>query len=193
MALLQGNPERALFITTCETDFGWVGIAASEAGLLGLTLPQPTEAAALEQLRERHGLGKPDEGRLASLKARLRAYFRGEVVSFDDVPLDMRGVGTEFQRRVWEATRAIPRGETRTYGQLAREVGTPGAARSVGQALARNPWPIVVPCHRVVGRDGRLIGFGGGLRMKRRLLEMEGALCGEDKRSVSPSERALRS
>lgn len=164
-----------LFITACETALGWVGIAASQTGLVGLTLPQPTEAAALEQLRERYGPLEPDDGRLASLQARLRAYFGGEPVSFDDVPLDTRGVGTEFQRRVWEATRAIPRGETRTYGQLAREIGSPGAARAVGQALARNPWPIIVPCHRVVGHDGRLTGFGGGLKMKQRLLRMEGA------------------
>lgn len=163
-----------LFITTCETGFGWVGIAASETGLVGLTLPQPTQAAALRRLESRYGLGLPDDERLASLKARLQAYFRGEAVSFDDQPLDMRGA-TEFQRRVWEAVRTIPRGETRTYGQLAREVGSPGAARAVGQAMARNPWPIVVPCHRVVGHDGRLTGFGGGLEMKRRLLELEGA------------------
>ena len=159
-------------ITACETALGWVGIAASETGLAGLALPQPSEAAALQWLQEQHGPGEADDGRLAGLKARLRAYFRGESVSFDDQPLDVRG-GTEFQRRVWEATRAIPRGETCTYGQLAREVGSPGAARAVGQAMARNPWPIIVPCHRVVGHDGRLTGFGGGLKMKHRLLELE--------------------
>jgi len=164
-----------LFVAVCETAFGWVGIAASEVGLVGLTLPQPTEAAALRRLREHHGSGELDDGRLAPLKAKLQAYFRGEPVSFDDLPLDMRGVGTEFQRRVWEATRAIPRGETRTYGQLAREIGSPGAARAVGQALARNPWPIIVPCHRVVGHNGHLTGFEGGLEMKQRLLQMEGA------------------
>ena len=161
-----------MIITACETTFGWVGVAASETGLVGLTLPQPSEAAALQWLQEQYGPGEADDGRLAGLKARLRAYYRGESVSFDDQPLDVRG-GTEFQRRVWEATRAIPRGETRTYGQLARDVGSPGAARAVGQAMARNPWPIIVPCHRVVGHDGRLTGFGGGLKMKHRLLEME--------------------
>lgn len=161
-----------MIITACETDFGWVGIAASEAGLAELTLPEPTEAAVLQRLRERHGPGEADDGRLASFKARLQAYLRGEAVDFADLPLDM-GRGTEFQRRVWAAARAIPRGETRSYGALAREVGSPGAARAVGQAMARNPWPIVVPCHRVVDHDGRLTGFSGGLEMKRRLLEME--------------------
>lgn len=162
-----------MIITACETALGWVGIAASETGLVGLRLPQPTEAAALQRLQEQYGPGEADDGRLAGLKARVRAYFRGEAVSFDDQPLDVRG-GTEFQRRVWGVTRAIPRGETRTYGQLAREVGSPGAARAVGQAMARNPWPIIVPCHRVVGSSGQLTGFGGGLKMKHRLLKMEG-------------------
>ncbi|MDH7487053.1 MAG: methylated-DNA--[protein]-cysteine S-methyltransferase [Anaerolineae bacterium] len=161
-----------MIITACETAFGWVGIAASEAGLVELTLPEPTEAAARQRLQERHGPGQADDGRLASLKARLQAYFRGEAVDFADLPLDTHQ-GTEFQQRVWAATRAIPRGQTRSYGALAQEVGSPGAARAVGQAMARNPWPIVVPCHRVVGHDGRLTGFGGGLEMKRRLLEME--------------------
>lgn len=161
-----------MIISGCETAFGWVGIAASEDWLAGLTLPQPTEAAALRLLEERHGAAQPDEGELADLKARLLAYFRGEAVSFDDQRLDTR-MGTEFQQRVWRATQAIPRGQTRTYGELARLVGSAGAARAVGQAMARNPWPIVVPCHRVLGHGGRLTGFGGGLEMKRRLLLLE--------------------
>jgi methylated-DNA-[protein]-cysteine S-methyltransferase len=106
------------------------------------------------------------------VKRRLQAYFRGEDVSFDDLLLDAHE-GTPFLRRVWAATRAIPRGQTRTYGQLARECGSPRSARAVGQAMARNPWPIVVPCHRVVGHDGRLTGFGGGLDMKKRMLDLE--------------------
>ena len=77
---------------------------------------------------------------------------------------------------MWNLTRGIPRGQTRTYGELARMAGSPGAARAVGQAMARNPWPIIVPCHRVLGSDGALTGFGGGVDMKRRMLQMEGAL-----------------
>ena len=91
-----------------------------------------------------------------------------------DLPLDIQG--TAFQRRVWEITRNIPRGHTMTYGEIARRAGSPGAARAVGQAMAHNPWPVIVPCHRVVGHDGRLTGFGGGMAMKQRMLEMEGAL-----------------
>jgi len=161
-----------VIIGACRTDFGWVGIAASAEGLLGVTLPQDSEEAALHGLMERLGAGRPDEGRLDGLKQRLVAYFRGEAVSFLDQRLDMGGA-TEFRRRVWLTTQAIPRGQTRTYGELARQVGSPGAARAVGQAMAHNPWPIVVPCHRVLGYGGRLTGFGGGLDMKRRLLQLE--------------------
>jgi len=161
-----------MIITACETTFGWVGLAASETGLLGLTLPRGTEAEALRPLQGRHGLAQPDDGRLAELKVRLQAYFRGEDVTFDEWVLDGRP-GTEFQRRAWQATRSIGRGQTRTYAELARAAGSPGAARAVGQAMARNPWPIIVPCHRVVGSSGQLTGFGGGLELKRRLLDME--------------------
>jgi methylated-DNA-[protein]-cysteine S-methyltransferase len=108
-----------------------------------------------------------------ALADKLQRYFGGESVAFDE-PLDVT-IGTDFQRRVWAATRAIPRGQTRTYGRIARQVGSPGAARAVGQANAHNPWAIVMPCHRLVGHDGRLTGFGGGLDMKRALLILEGA------------------
>jgi methylated-DNA-[protein]-cysteine S-methyltransferase len=161
-----------MIISACRTDFGWVGIAASGEGLLGVTLPQATEADALQVLKERHGAGEPDDGQLDELKGRLVAYFRGQVVSFDGERLDMRRA-TEFQRAVWQATRAIPRRQTRTYGEIARQAGSPAAARAVGQAMAHNPWPIIVPCHRVLGHGGRLTGFGGGLEMKERLLQLE--------------------
>jgi len=120
------------------------------------------------------GDAQRDDVALADLRQKLCRYFDGQAVSFDDEPLDMSGA-TDFLRRVWQVTRRIPRGQTLTYGEIARQVGAPGAARAVGQAMARNPWPIIVPCHRVVGHDGRLTGFGGGLAMKQRLLEMEGA------------------
>lgn len=167
--------DQDVIIGTCKTDFGWVGMAASPRGLLSITLPQPTEAAALHQLRDRWPEARfAAKGELAEVGDRLRRYFAGQVVSFDDLTLDM-SQATPFQRRVWEVTRAIPRGETRTYGQIARQVGSPRAARAVGQAMANNPWPVIVPCHRVLGSDGRLTGFGGGLEMKRRMLKMESA------------------
>ena len=162
-------------ITTCLTAFGWVGIAWSELGLVALTLPQPAEAGALSQLPASSDPAPEAAPGLDvdALAEKLRRYFVGEVVHFDE-PLDPT-IGTDFQQRVWAITRAIPRGQTRSYGDVARQAGT-CAARAVGQAMARNPWPIVVPCHRVLGSDGSLTGFGGGLEMKRKMLEMEGAV-----------------
>jgi methylated-DNA-[protein]-cysteine S-methyltransferase len=100
----------------------------------------------------------------------LREYFAGERKSFD-LPLDMRG--TPFQKNVWEALLAIPFGETRSYGQLARQLGNPQSTRAVGAANGRNPISIIVPCHRVIGASGKLTGFAGGLDVKARLLELE--------------------
>lgn len=162
--------------TVCQTALGWVGIAWSAGGLVALSLPQPTETEALSRLPFSSDPGPvPPPGLdIDVLVGRLRRYFEGEAIVFDE-PLDPI-IGTVFQRRVWASTRDIPRGQTRTYGELARLAGSPGAARAVGQAMARNPWPVIVPCHRVVGHDGRLTGFGGGLVMKHRMLAMEGAL-----------------
>ncbi|MFJ9407986.1 methylated-DNA--[protein]-cysteine S-methyltransferase [Streptomyces sp. NPDC101393] len=102
--------------------------------------------------------------------AQLQAYFRGELTTFD-LPLAPRG--TPFQQRVWAALRDIPYGGTLSYGQLAARLGAPSAARAVGLANGRNPVSIIVPCHRVVGADGSLTGYGGGLDRKRRLLAFE--------------------
>jgi methylated-DNA-[protein]-cysteine S-methyltransferase len=104
----------------------------------------------------------------------LDAYFAGELVSFD-LPFELHG--TEFQQRCWRALASIPYGQTVSYGEQARRLGLgPDAARAVGAANGRNPLPIVLPCHRVLGADGSLTGFGGGLHVKRFLLEHEGAL-----------------
>jgi len=100
----------------------------------------------------------------------LEAYFAGELVDFD-IDIDLRG--TEFQRRVWKALLTIPYGETRSYGEIAEQIGAPGAARAVGLANGHNPISIIVPCHRVIGAGGSLTGYGGGLERKRTLLELE--------------------
>jgi methylated-DNA-[protein]-cysteine S-methyltransferase len=112
----------------------------------------------------------PDPGAFGAAVAQLEAYFAGELTDFD-VELDLRG--TEFQRRVWKALLTIPFGETRSYGEIAEQIGAPGAARAVGLANGHNPIAIVVPCHRVIGANGSLTGFGGGLDRKRALLELE--------------------
>jgi methylated-DNA-[protein]-cysteine S-methyltransferase len=100
----------------------------------------------------------------------LAAYFAGELTDFD-IELDL--AGTEFQRRVWKALLTIPYGHTRSYGEIAEQIGAPGAARAVGLANGHNPIAIIVPCHRVIGANGSLTGFGGGLGRKRTLLELE--------------------
>jgi O-6-methylguanine DNA methyltransferase len=103
----------------------------------------------------------------------LRAYFAGQLREFQ-LPLEIQG--TDFQKRVWGQVAAIPYGETRCYLQISTAIGSPGAVRAVGAANGANPVPIVIPCHRVIGASGKLVGYGGGLAMKRRLLELEGTI-----------------
>lgn len=112
----------------------------------------------------------PDEQVFADVAEQLDAYFAGDLLAFD---LDLDLVGTEFQRKVWQALLTIPYGETRTYGEIAREIGSAGASRAVGLANGHNPIGIIVPCHRVIGANGSLTGYGGGLERKRQLLDME--------------------
>jgi methylated-DNA-[protein]-cysteine S-methyltransferase len=143
-------------------------LIVSESGAItGLFMERPegpTQPAA--------GWRRDDVG-LAEAREQLSAYFAGELTSFD-LPLAPRG--TPFQLRVWRALREIPFGETISYAELARRIGSPRAVRAVGGANGRNPIAIVVPCHRVIGADGSLTGFGGGMERKRILLELEG--CG---------------
>ena len=116
----------------------------------------------------------------AEVGGQLEQYFAGERTEFD---LTLRMQASDFRRRVWQALLAIPHGETRSYGELAEALGSPGAARAVGLANGRNPFAIVVPCHRVIGADGGLVGYGGGLERKRWLLDHE-------RRSTGTSTRA---
>ena len=109
---------------------------------------------------------------LAELARELAAYFAGTLRRFE-VPLEMQG--TAFQKRVWRQLEAIPFGETRSYRQIAAAIGAETAVRAVGAANGANPVPIVVPCHRVIGSSGKLVGYGGGLELKKRLLELEGS------------------
>jgi methylated-DNA-[protein]-cysteine S-methyltransferase len=109
------------------------------------------------------------------LKAQLRAYFKGELKQFD---LPLAPVGTAFQLKVWEALKTIPYGTLATYKSIAEAIGNPKAVRAVGGANGKNPLPIIVPCHRVIGADGSLTGFGGGLETKQRLIELERSMSG---------------
>jgi methylated-DNA-[protein]-cysteine S-methyltransferase len=112
----------------------------------------------------------PDDSAFPEAADQLDAYFAGELKEFE-LRLDM--AGTHFQRKVWNALRTIPYGETRSYGEVAEQIGSPNASRAVGMANGRNPIAIIVPCHRVIGANGSLTGFGGGLHRKMALLELE--------------------
>jgi methylated-DNA-[protein]-cysteine S-methyltransferase len=162
-----------LAYTVFKTSSGWVGILGSSAGLRCTTLPRPSEKAAIVSLGNDVSQAVPSAKRFSDLIKRFQTYFSGRKVDFPD-ELDYSGC-TPFRRGVWQATRQIPYGQTRSYGWIAHQLGKPNAARAVGQALGRNPFPIIVPCHRVLAGDGGLGGFSGGLEIKKSLLTLEKA------------------
>jgi len=143
--------------------FGPLAVAADDEGVCRVTFDGGT-GPVLDPS------GVPG-GTLRRAVAQLAGYLAGDLTEFA-LPLSVRS-GSDFERAVWLALRDIPYGEMRTYGEIAARVGDPGAARAVGVACNRNPLPVLVPCHRVVGADGKLVGFGGGLHRKRFLLELE--------------------
>jgi methylated-DNA-[protein]-cysteine S-methyltransferase len=157
--------------TIATTSIGELGLLSSARGLKALLLPRPDMLLSL-----RRAAGDADmcldDAAFVDLRARLRQFVDGQRQDLDGVVLDMNG--TAFQLEVWRLTRAIPWGCTRTYGSIARELGRPGAARAVGAAEGANPVALIIPCHRVVGSNGGLCGFGGGLPLKARLLKQEG-------------------
>lgn len=148
-----------------------MGLVGSTAGLRRIVLPQPSPEDVLPLLLRGLPGAIPDPSPFGDLPQRLRRYLKGEPIPFDD-ELDLADA-TPFRSVVWQATRSIPYGETQSYGWIAQQIGKPKAFRAVGQALAKNPFPILVPCHRVVSKDGSLRGFGGGLEVRRRLLDLE--------------------
>lgn len=158
-------------IVAFDTRLGTCAIRWSDAGLAGVRLPS-ARTADLPRLKDAAAV--PDAVRVTI--DGIVAVLDGAPVDLGFVALDERGIDP-FRRAVYAATRAIPAGSTATYGEIAKAIGRPDAARDVGAALASNPFPVVVPCHRVVGAGGKLIGFSapGGLATKRRMLELEGA------------------
>jgi len=156
---------------TVNTKFGWVGVSGSEAGLVLLTLPKSSRKVALSEIKKLAADAVEDASAFSDLPDRLQRYFNSEKILFPD-RLDLSGA-TTFDRAVWNATLSIPYGETRSYAWVAQQIGMPRAFRAVGRALARNLFPIIVPCHRVVASGGNLGGFSGGLALKKRLLELE--------------------
>jgi len=157
--------------TTFQITWGWIAVLHSNKGLVATSLPQRTEQHALMALGRNIEHAYQVTGGLEDLLKRLQDYYDGRLVFFTD-KLDLEKA-TRFQRRVWEVTRSIPYGETRSYLWVARHVRSPRGSRAVGQALGANPLPIIIPCHRVVSSDGGIGGFSGGLGMKRKLLKLE--------------------
>jgi len=161
-----------------RTSLGWAGAAVTERGICRIVLPKKDKKAAERELkssrsgdRSAESTGSANAIMLRKAEDLLRKYFSGERVSFD-LPLDLRYY-TPFQQAVWQAAAAIPSGETRSYGWIAKRLRNPKAARAVGQALGANPVPIIIPCHRVISSTGTLGGFSGGPGVKKKLLDLE--------------------
>jgi methylated-DNA-[protein]-cysteine S-methyltransferase len=148
-----------------ETPIGTLLIAGDEQGIHRIEFPENGKAR-----RPEAGWQESMRGPVAEAVRQLREYFAGRRSEFD-LPLTPRG--TEFQKNVWNRLQEIPYGETISYGELAKRVGNPKASRAVGAANGSNPIPIVIPCHRVIGSNGKLTGFGGGLPTKEALLALE--------------------
>jgi len=164
-------------VTLFDTPIGRCGLAWRAQGIVGVQLP---EAAGVKRARLLRRFPDALESRpppnVIDAIAKVVLHLAGEAPDLDSIELDMKGV-PEFDRRVYEITRAIPRGRTRSYGEVAAALGDPGAARAVGQSLGRNPFPIIVPCHRVLAAAGQPGGFSahGRVATKLRLLAIEGA------------------
>jgi methylated-DNA-[protein]-cysteine S-methyltransferase len=152
--------------TTIDSPIGELTLVARDGVLSGLYFPGHWH------MPPRDIFGARSERGFERAEGQLAEYFAGERTEFE---LDTTVIGDEFQQRVWVLIDRIPYGETTTYGAMARELGDPALAREVGSAVGHNPLSIVVPCHRVVGKEGQLTGYAGGLERKRALLQLEGA------------------
>ncbi|MEV5827269.1 methylated-DNA--[protein]-cysteine S-methyltransferase [Spirillospora sp. NPDC052242] len=154
--------------TVLESKVGPLTVVVTDGALSGLYMQDQRHRPA----QETFGFPTDDPGEkpFAQVAEQLDAYFAGDLTEFD-VPIAMNG--TPFQQRVWAALQHIPYGETVTYGELAQEIGSPTASRAVGLANGKNPISVIVPCHRVVGSNGDLTGYGGGIERKRYLLDFE--------------------
>lgn len=173
------TPRHAVFATA----IGPCAIAWGEQGIVGAWLPDADEAALRRRIWRRWAASVEDTAPAAiqAVIIRLQALMTGERVDLSQSPLDLSGL-PDFHRRAYAIALAIPPGETRSYGEIAQQLGEPGSARAVGQAMGSNPFPPIVPCHRVLAAGGRSGGFSspGGLDMKRRLLGIERARIGNE-------------
>ena len=158
-----------------ETELGWCGFVASDCGLRAMIMPKRSADVVERTIQSGFADASEDRSLLPSFTRQLCDYCEGKPTTFD-TPFDFQS-GSDFQRDVWNGCTRVPYGETVSYGELARRVGHPGAARAVGTAMRLNPLPLIVPCHRVVKSDGGLGGYSGtgGTSLKERLLDMEAA------------------
>jgi len=175
-ARAQRPPAEDVHVSTFDTPLGAMSLASTGRGVVACSLPgdatgrtDPVRAFLARRLPG--AVITEGSGRNAPWIAAVQDFLAGRRRDLSDVPLDLRG--TDFQRAVWTALRRVPYGATISYGELAARAGRPGAARACGAANGSNPLPLFVPCHRTIGADGALTGFGGGLPLKRRLLALE--------------------
>lgn len=176
-----------IYAAAYQSPYGELTLFATGKGLSGVAFNDSskqegkivTKECVLNPQAYPHGDIRRDETRFSYIFSELDSYFNGRLRSFT-APIDYTTSGTDFQRRVWNALREIPYGSVVTYGELAKKIGNAKAARAVGLANNRNPLAIIVPCHRVIGANGRLVGYAGGLAFKRSLLELEGVSFADD-------------
>lgn len=171
-------------IAEAETPIGRVLLLARGGALCGVGFGEDPERVRLGAIRRFGDVEWAPADDPAGALSALRRYLSGDLPALDEVPVDTGG--TSFQQRVWRALRDIPAGQTRSYSQLACAIGVPKAVRAVGAANGANPVGIIVPCHRVIGADGRLVGYGGGLALKRWLLAHEGAVTAAERPRQQP-------
>jgi methylated-DNA-[protein]-cysteine S-methyltransferase len=159
----EGEVMATMRFRTVDSPVGQLTLAGKDGRLMHLRMVDQTYEPS-------HGVWEPDDEAFPDAMGQLDEYFAGARTEFE---LELDLIGTAFQRRVWAALLTIPYGETRSYGEIAEQIGSSGAFRAVGLANGHNPIGIIVPCHRVIGSNGSLTGYGGGLHRKRALLELE--------------------
>lgn len=185
LAVAKGGNRTAVYYDELESPIGPLTLCATDLGLCLIKFGSLAETRESMNKWLKLQVGevelRPDEQKLAEAKHQLTAYFAGELREFT-LPLDMRG--TPFQRQVWGALLTIPYGESASYKEMALAIGNRQAVRAVGGANNRNPVPVIVPCHRVIGAAGALVGYAGGLAVKSRLLELEAGQSAQDQTGI---------
>ncbi|MBI5180300.1 MAG: methylated-DNA--[protein]-cysteine S-methyltransferase [Nitrospirae bacterium] len=166
-----------LFYTSFNSSIGKIHLAATEKGLCAVGI-RDKKAEFIKLLQKTYNI-KPvkDDAVFKDLLRLLKRYLNGERIKID-IPFDLQG--TLFEKKVWKALLKIPYGKTKSYGEIAKEIGLPNGARAVGNACGKNTIPVIIPCHRVIAGNGGLGGYTGGIEIKKRLLRFEGVLCSQD-------------